>query len=118
VITSSLVTHTATVTRRGTRTSDAGDTVTSGVYAATSVVAVPCIAEESSGGSPALQQRASTTGGWIVLVNPGLDIRPRDRITLTGATGGVVTAMVTEVRRFDVPAAVAHMRLTCQEVTG
>lgn len=118
MIASSLVTHTATITRRGTRTSDAGDTVLSGTYAATAVVDEPCIAEEMSGDSPPQQGRTAATGGWTVLVNPGLDISPRDRITLTGLSGSVTTAMVSEVRRFDTPAHVAHMRLTCEEVAG
>lgn len=118
MISTALVTHRATVTRQGTRTSDAGDTVTDGIFAAIGITDVPCIAEEVGGAAPARQQRTQATGTWVVLVNPGLDIRPRDRITLTSPSGRATVAAVIEVRDYDVPARVAHSRLTCEEVTG
>lgn len=118
MISSSLVTHRAAVTRQGTRTSDAGDTVSSGVYAATTITDEPCIAEEIGGSAPASQQRTPARNTWTVLLAPGLDIRPRDHVTLTAASGSTTVCMVTESRSFDVPASIAHTRLTCEEVTG
>lgn len=118
MISRSLVSHRATVTRRGTRTSDAGDTVPAGTYSATSIVDEPCIAEPIGGSTPAAVERETSRAAWTVLLDPGLDIRTRDRILLVGATGPTVACDVTEVRRFDVPAQIAHIRLTCQEVTG
>ena len=118
MIAGGLATHLATVTRQGTRTSDAGDTVPNGVYVATSIVAQPCIVEQVGGDSEAAVLRARSRASWTVLLDPGLDVRTRDHVLLTGLTGSVVEAMVTEVRRFDGPKQVAHMRLTCLEVTG
>lgn len=118
MIAQGLATHHATVTRQGTRTSAAGDTVANGVYVATSIVDEPCIVEQVGGDSEPSQLRARSRASWTVLLDPGLDVRTRDRVLLVGLTGPVVEAMVTEVRRFDGPPQVAHLRLSCLEVTG
>lgn len=117
MIDQSIVTHSCTVTRQGTTTSAAGDTVSDGTYAATAIVDEPCIAEPVSGEAPADQRRTPSRSTWVVLLKPGADVRIRDRIAITDAVG-TTTCMVMDARHYSYPVQVAHTRLTCQEVAG
>lgn len=117
MIPADLVTHTATVFRQGTRTSDSGDTVTDGDYEPVWGAVHSCIAEQVAGGADASVQRSRARATWHVTLDPGVDVRVRDQVVLADSSGSY-TATVVEVRRYSVPASTAHTWVRCEEVTG
>jgi hypothetical protein len=119
VIPAALVTHTAVVSRQGTRTSAAGDTVTDGDPEPVRGGRHPCVAEQVSGGTDAIVQRARWRATWHVSFDPGADVQVRDQVELIDlAGGGSRTVTVVEVRTFSRPAQVAHVWARCEEVNG
>jgi hypothetical protein len=117
---SSLLTHTCTVTRQGTCTSDAGDTVATGVWDDVLATRVPCLAQQVSGTTDAQQQRERWTARWRVFIDPAHvpALLPRDRITVTLPSCQTYVLTVTEVRAASQPGRVHHVQLDCEEVVG
>ena len=118
MIPTSLITHRATVTRQGMRTSNAGDTVADGIYVATPMVDVECCAEQVSGGTDPVQQRKRSRSRWDVYLGPATPVLVRDRVSLIDTYGMENVVDVVEVRRYSALDGVAHVRLSCEEVTG
>ena len=113
-----LLTHRITVTRQSFRTSDAGDNVKAGAYAATTITGAPCRASQVGGSLDAGQQRERSRASWVVVLDPTHDVYVRDRATVTVDDGATAVLDVTEVRRVTAPGRTHHVRLSCEEVTG
>lgn len=116
---SSLLTHSCTITRRGTRTSDAGDTVETGVWDVKVAERVPCFAQQLSGTTSPVNARERRSSGWRVLLDGSypVTVLPRDRVIVTIA-GTTHTLTVIEVRPVSDPVRVHHIRLEAEEVIG
>lgn len=113
------VTHCATVTRPVLGSNAAGDSnVPTGVYASTRQVDVPCIAEQVAGDVDASQARAPFRAAWRVTFAACVDVQPMDRVDLRNSGDPAVTLIVTDVRRYPVPARVAHIEAMCRESVG
>lgn len=114
-----LITHKASILRPVTGTNAAGDDgVPTGAYAGTEQDNLACIAEKVDGSADSARARTPDRATWTVLLNPDVVVLARDRVELVAASGHEYAMTVDEVRRFDVPRAVAHQRLTCREITG
>ena len=115
---SALLIHTVTITRPSTRTSDSGDLVKSGVYAATTVTGARCWAQQLSGDIPPLVQREKTVNRWRLTLEPTTDVHPHDRATVTVTDGSVRVMEVVSARPLSNSVALHHVLVECEEVTG
>jgi hypothetical protein len=114
---SALLIHRVTVTRPTTRTSNAGDTVKAGTYAATTVTDAPCRAQAALGGATPGVQRERAAVRWRLTIAPTDDVKVRDRATIT-VDGVTRTMEVLDVRPIPAATGTHHLQLECDEVTG